>query len=676
MIITDLRLGHKQIVSIYRNGKIIWEGGKQCTMGQLIAALSGYAMAESFYPVSTQMAASASAEGTAKPNASNVLSGMKADGALSAVAMPHKADTLNRAGRAAMTLGMCATPTAGSIVYRQGQTGGVLAMSGRPQLANTLERAGATAADITTHATPAAQGVTNTLALAKGKSIGTMFYETVGAVQTSGGAFGNLSIAAQPKIQTVCDVSFVVNGEVVYQTQLLDGETCKDPVETGRIEVPTKESTAQYHYDYAGWSLTDGGDAIDGGTVDVELLKEQYIGFGYNSEVGLIMGAITPPPFLLTVDLRYKVVWDGVAYEVQALDTSSLIPGTVGMGNGARFGFPGNNEPFIILCSATDLVFISLVDTAANEHPVAIYRIDPVSGVERTPITADTVFYAAFDATVRTYQVNFYDDDGTLLETQEVAYGDTPDYTPPEREKFIFDGWQPDISAVTGDAEYHAKWTEITEIILYSGTCGSDASWTINDAGVLRIFGTGAMTQFSNYSSVPWYAHRSLVTSVVVEEGITSIGCYSFWECVNMVEVTFPETLTLISYDTFQTCTSLTGVIIPDSVTMVAARAFCGCTALATVTLGKNLKTIGQSAFDSCAFTSITIPASVTTINSFAFQKSKLTSAIFENRTGWYVTMTYNGTSGTNLASANLANASTAATYLKTTYYLYYWYRK
>jgi hypothetical protein len=306
-------------------------------------------MAESASTVSSQMAASASAEGTARPSANKVISGMTARGELVAVAMPYKADTLSRTGQAAMTLGMCAMPTAGAMVYSRGQTGGALAMSGIPQLAKTLERAGAMAADITPHATPAAQGVTNALASAKGKSIGVMFPEKVGAAQFVADAFGNLSIAAQPKVRTVCDVSFVANGEVVYETHVLDGETCKDPVADGRIEAPTKESTAQYHYNYAGWSLTDGGDAIESGTVDVEILKEQPIDLGYDESTGLVMGALVPPPILLTVGFRYKVVWDGVVYENIGIDTSSLIPGTVSMGNGTPFGFPGNDEPFIIV---------------------------------------------------------------------------------------------------------------------------------------------------------------------------------------------------------------------------------------------------------------------------------------------------------------------------------------
>jgi len=45
----------------------------------------------------------------------------------------------------------------------------------------------------------------------------------------------------------------------------------------------------------------------------------------------------------------------------------------------------------------------------------------------------------------------------------------------------------------------------------------------------------------------------------------------------------------------------------------------------------------------------------------------------FEDPTGWYVSTSYNATSGTDLT---LTDTATNATYLKSTYYNYYWYKK
>lgn len=42
---------------------------------------------------------------------------------------------------------------------------------------------------------------------------------------------------------------------------VMDGDTCGDPVSSGLIETPTKESSVQYDYSFAGWSTTAGGEA-------------------------------------------------------------------------------------------------------------------------------------------------------------------------------------------------------------------------------------------------------------------------------------------------------------------------------------------------------------------------------------------------------------------------------
>lgn len=77
----------------------------------------------------------------------------------------------------------------------------------------------------------------------------------------------------------------------------------------------------------------------------------------------------------------------------------------------------------------------------------------------------------------------------------------------------------------------------------------------------------------------------------------------------------------------------------------------------------KPVKDIGDNAFSGCSqLTSIAIPSGVTSIGSSAFSGcSGLTSITFENTNGWKA-------DGTTISSTDLANTSTAANYLTSTY--------
>ena len=81
---------------------------------------------------------------------------------------------------------------------------------------------------------------------------------------------------------------------------------------------------------------------------------------------------------------------------------------------------------------------------------------------------------------------------------------------------------------------------------------------------------------------------------------IMEIEPYTFKNCVNLKEITLPESLTIIAYDAFLGCSSLTKVVIPDNVTEIEKTAFSQCTSLTEATIGRSVKSIGKKCFDGC----------------------------------------------------------------------------
>ncbi|MDR0698940.1 MAG: leucine-rich repeat domain-containing protein, partial [Tannerella sp.] len=161
-----------------------------------------------------------------------------------------------------------------------------------------------------------------------------------------------------------------------------------------------------------------------------------------------------------------------------------------------------------------------------------------------------------------------------------------------------------------------------------SGTTGS-LSWSLSD-GTLTISGAGAMP---SYNTAPWYDYRASISTVIIGNGVTSIGNYAFWNCRSLTSVTIPNSVTTIGNYAFCYCRSLTSVTIPKSVTTIGVWAFYDCRSLTSVTIPNSVTTIGEGAFEDCrSLTSVTIPNSVTTIGNSAFDGCRsLTSVTIPN---------------------------------------------
>jgi hypothetical protein len=192
-----------------------------------------------------------------------------------------------------------------------------------------------------------------------------------------------------------------------------------------------------------------------------------------------------------------------------------------------------------------------------------------------------------------------------------------------------------------------------------SGTTGA-CTWTITGTSpnyTLTISGNGAMGDYNDYSALPWYSYRTNIKTLVIQQGVTTIGRYAFSVCSGATSVTIPNSVMSIGFLAFGSCSSLTSITIPSSAITIDNSAFSWCYGLTSIVVDANnpnyssvngvlfnktqttliqypigktgnytipntVTTIGEDAFWNCNITAITIPNSVTTIEYAAFRFS------------------------------------------------------
>lgn len=131
-----------------------------------------------------------------------------------------------------------------------------------------------------------------------------------------------------------------------------------------------------------------------------------------------------------------------------------------------------------------------------------------------------------------------------------------------------------------------------------TGNAGPNVYYEFNDAtGELRIYGTGDMYD----SNGNWDYHitgtspiadfKGQVRSVVIEEGVTSIGAAFFYQCTRLTSVSIPQSVRKISYEAFRGCSRLASINIPAGVTDVYDRSFTDCPSLSYISVDENSDT-------------------------------------------------------------------------------------
>ena len=161
--------------------------------------------------------------------------------------------------------------------------------------------------------------------------------------------------------------------------------------------------------------------------------------------------------------------------------------------------------------------------------------------------------------------------------------------------------------------------------VVDSGSCGKNGdnvTWKLTSDGTLTISGTGDMADFDywNGNGAPWLRVRLQAKKVIIQDGVTSIGSYAFYDCDALANVIISNGLTNIGNYAFYRCTRLANVTIPASVTAIGWGAFQGCRSLKSVKIPSGVSSIDSYTFTDCtSLINVTIPTSVTSIGKCAF---------------------------------------------------------
>ncbi len=208
-------------------------------------------------------------------------------------------------------------------------------------------------------------------------------------------------------------------------TELQSGELDygATPAYTG--ETPTKEATAQYTYTFAGW----------------------------DSEIVEVAGAKDYTATYTPTTNKYLITF--VNYNGEELQSGEVEYGVTPAYTGETPEKPADAENTYVFTGWSP---------------------------ELTSVTEAKTYTAQFSSTTNKYVVRFLNDDGAVLQSEELAYGATPEYkgeTPTKEATaqytYTFKGWDSEIVAVTGAKDYKATYTSTTnkyeiKFVYYDGT--------------------------------------------------------------------------------------------------------------------------------------------------------------------------------------------------------------
>ena len=300
-------------------------------------------------------------------------------------------------------------------------------------------------------------------------------------------------------------------------------------------------------------------------------------------------------------------VQDGLTTEIE-IYAEDAINGVYTIDSALVANLVNADYSAVVLCEDDDWSAITVqVDSGLTKS----FCVNVTTDVKKVVLGADSVeVYVYENVEIETFVVNAIGtnvwNEGTIGEliAEDCNNDDTDNntvvYNSAEIGKYTDNA---DGCTVTLEGNNPEEWAEVYGTVKYAF---ADYGATVT------ISGEGAV-----HDSAFW--GDSTITTVIVEEGITSIGTSSFKKCPNLTTVVLPEGLTAIGNEAFDQSAKLETINFPSTLETIGEKAFRGV-ALNSLTLPATVKTLEAGAFRDMPNVETIIIEGNTTIANYAFR--------------------------------------------------------
>ena len=220
-------------------------------------------------------------------------------------------------------------------------------------------------------------------------------------------------------------------------------------------------------------------------------------------------------------------------------------------------------------------------------------------------VTPGEVFASDLNADVAVEEFSDDVDDTVALESEE------PEIEENDSDQAAEIEFQDEDTDVQQNVDQEASSDEVTlfsdgeESISAVGDVSDNIHWKLEDSNedgledTLIISGRGDMPDYTSYEEAPWYAYRKTILHLTIEDGITSVGSYTF-AFGNLQSINLGNSISKIGDFTFRGCSTMQELRLPENLVSIGKYSFTGWTSLTTLELPNNLKILGGDAFSDC----------------------------------------------------------------------------